>query len=120
MAPRSRRVTWPKTRLANRGAKHTLTRCTAARRGTLATSLWLKEGVQCPTAFVVHCTSPSMDKVELIRHAEKLLVVRDGITSFFYHPFLVPPGSPFYLVDVVQGLKKLGYQFVSAESMLPK
>jgi hypothetical protein len=57
---------------------------------------------------------------DLIRHAEKLLVVRDGIASFFYHPFLVPPDSPFYLADVVQGLKKLGYQFVSAESMLPK
>jgi hypothetical protein len=57
---------------------------------------------------------------DLIRHAEKLLVVRDGIASFFYHPFLVPPDSPFYLADVVQGLKKLGYQFVSAEAMLPK
>jgi uncharacterized protein YdaL len=57
---------------------------------------------------------------DLIRHAEKLRVVRDGIASFFYHPHLVPPESPFYLADVIQGLKKSGYQFVSAESMLKK
>jgi uncharacterized protein YdaL len=55
---------------------------------------------------------------DLIRHAEKLKVVRDGVASFFYHPYLVPPYSPFYLRDVVKGLKNLGYQFVSAPSLL--
>jgi uncharacterized protein YdaL len=56
--------------------------------------------------------------VDLIRHAEKLKVVRDGVASFFYHPYLVPPFSSFYLRDVVQGLKKLGYEFVPAPSLL--
>lgn len=55
---------------------------------------------------------------DLIRHAEKLKVVRDGVASFFYHPYLVPPFSTFYLPEVVTGLKSLGYQFVSAPSLL--
>jgi hypothetical protein len=55
---------------------------------------------------------------DLIRRAEKLKVVRDGVASFVYHPYLVPPYTTFCRQDVVQGLKNLGCQFVSAPSFL--
>ena len=45
---------------------------------------------------------------DLIRHAEKLKVVRDGVASFFYHPFL----ETDYLNEVIQGFKELGYTFI--------
>jgi len=51
---------------------------------------------------------------DTIRFAKKLKVVRDGVASFFYHPFL----KTDYLSDVVEGLKQEGYQFVSAPSLL--
>lgn len=51
---------------------------------------------------------------DLIRHAQKARVVRDGLASFFYHPD--------YGVDdlrqVVEGLMDLGYTFVSADSLI--
>ena len=50
---------------------------------------------------------------DLLRHAEKMKVVRDGIASFFYHPYL----GTTYLNEVVQGLKKLGYQFIAPCSL---
>ena len=46
---------------------------------------------------------------DLIRHAEKMSVVRDSVASFFYHPYL----GTEYLSEVVQGLKGLGYQFIA-------
>jgi uncharacterized protein YdaL len=50
---------------------------------------------------------------DLIRHAEKALVVRDGFASFFYHPDY----GAAYLKDVVEGLQELGYTFVAADSL---
>ena len=50
---------------------------------------------------------------DLIRHAEKIKVVRDSVASFFYHPFL----GEGYLSEVVQGLKGLGYQFIAPCSL---
>lgn len=44
----------------------------------------------------------------LIRAAAAQRVVRDGVAGFFYHPFL---GSR-YLVDTVDGIRRLGYRFV--------
>ena len=46
---------------------------------------------------------------DLILHAEKLKVVRDGVASFFYHPFL----ETDYLSKVVKGFKDLGYTFIA-------
>jgi uncharacterized protein YdaL len=51
---------------------------------------------------------------DLIASAERNLVVRDGVASCFYHAYL----GTDHLKDLVAGIKKLGYSFVSAESML--
>ena len=45
----------------------------------------------------------------LIRAAAVQRVVRDGVAGFFYHPF----HGPHYLTDTVEGLRALGYRFVS-------
>jgi uncharacterized protein YdaL len=50
---------------------------------------------------------------DLIRHAEKALVVRDGFASFFYHPDY----GVDYLKEVVEGIQALGYTFVSADRL---
>ena len=50
---------------------------------------------------------------DTLRFAEKLKVVRDGVASFFYHPFL----QDGYLRTIVEGLKAQGYQFVPASSL---
>jgi len=51
---------------------------------------------------------------DTIRFAKKLKVVRDGIGSFFYHPYL----GKSELEKIVNGLRDLGYTFVSAPSLL--
>jgi uncharacterized protein YdaL len=51
----------------------------------------------------------SLLPADLIRHAEKMKVVRDGVASFFYHPYL----ETQYLSEVVQGLRALGYEFIA-------
>jgi len=51
---------------------------------------------------------------DTIRFSKKLKVVRDGIASFYYHPYL---GSG-YLQEIVEGLEGEGYTFVSAPSLL--
>ena len=53
---------------------------------------------------------------DTIRFAEKLMVVRDGIGSFFYHPYL----GESELANIIQGLQNLGYTFVSAPSLLKR
>ena len=50
---------------------------------------------------------------ELIARARRNLVVRDGFASFFYHPHL----GIDQLRQTVQGIKALGYQFVSPTSL---
>ncbi len=52
---------------------------------------------------------------DIIRHAKKLKVVRDGVASFFYHPFL----GTEYLKEIVEGVEKEGYHFVPATSLIP-
>jgi uncharacterized protein YdaL len=44
---------------------------------------------------------------DLIKAAEANLVVRDGVASFFYHPYLKSP----LLGQTIDGIRKLGYQF---------
>ena len=51
---------------------------------------------------------------DTIRFAKKLKVVRDGVASFFYHPYL----QDGYLKQIVEGLESEGYQFVAAPTLL--
>ena len=64
-----------------------------------------------PTAFNQH---PARLPADLIASADRNLVVRDGVASFFYHPYL----GTGHLKQVVTGIKGKGYTFVSADSML--
>jgi uncharacterized protein YdaL len=45
----------------------------------------------------------------LVENADHLLVVRDGVASFFYHPFM----GLAYLEKIVDGIEGLGYRFIS-------
>jgi uncharacterized protein YdaL len=47
---------------------------------------------------------------EILASARRQLVVRDGVASFFYHPFL----GLRYLPSLVDGIQSLGYTFVPA------
>jgi uncharacterized protein YdaL len=51
---------------------------------------------------------------DLIAAAEANLVVRDGFASFFYHPFL----GVDYLKQTIEGIRALGYTFVSPADAL--
>jgi len=53
---------------------------------------------------------------DLIRSAEKMKVVRDGIASFYYHPFLGTED----LGKTIAGIKELGYTFKAACSLTPE
>ena len=52
---------------------------------------------------------------EIVASARRQLVVRDGVASFFYHPFL---GLPM-LTELVAGMQSMGYTFVAPEAVLP-
>jgi uncharacterized protein YdaL len=45
----------------------------------------------------------------LIKNGERLKVVRDGVASFFFHPFL----DIKYLKNCIDGIEGLGYRFIS-------
>ncbi|SDT75101.1 DUF2334 domain-containing protein [Actinoplanes derwentensis] len=64
-----------------------------------------------PTAYNTH---PVRLPSDVIASAERNLVVRDGVASCFYHHYL----GTDYLKELVAGIVKAGYSFVSAESML--
>jgi hypothetical protein len=49
------------------------------------------------------------DPLKLIQYARSLRVVRDGIASFYFHPFL----KQKLLEQVVQGISDMGYHFAS-------
>lgn len=53
---------------------------------------------------------------DTIRFAKKLKVVRDGVASFYYHPYL---GTKF-LSEIIDGLKGEGYTFAAAPSLIKK
>jgi len=66
---------------------------------------------------IVH--NPNEDYREIlpadtIRFAKKLKVVRDGVASFYYHPFL----GTNDLKEVIHGLENIGYKFVSPPSLV--
>lgn len=50
---------------------------------------------------------------DLIASAKANLAVRDGFASFFYHPYY--PVQP--LKDTIDGIKALGYTFVSPAAL---
>jgi uncharacterized protein YdaL len=58
---------------------------------------------------------PARLPADLIATARTNLVVRDGFASFFYHPYL----GKDMLIEVVDGLKQLGYTFVTLGSLKP-
>jgi uncharacterized protein YdaL len=66
-------------------------------------------GIQ-PTAFN---TIPPRLPADIIADAQRNLVVRDGVASFFYNP----EDSITYLQQTVQGIQALGYTFVSPASL---
>jgi uncharacterized protein YdaL len=57
---------------------------------------------------------PARLPADLLASAGRNLVVRDGVASFFYHPYL----GTAYLKELVTGLKAQGYSFVSGNQML--
>ncbi|MGW3093766.1 DUF2334 domain-containing protein [Streptomyces sp. NPDC001102] len=63
-----------------------------------------------PEAFNNH---PARLPADLVASAKANLAVRDGFASFFYHPYY--PLQP--LKDTVDGIKALGYTFVSPGSL---
>ncbi|HAZ14544.1 MAG: hypothetical protein A2X86_15545 [Bdellovibrionales bacterium GWA2_49_15] len=67
---------------------------------------------------------------DILRIAKKLTVIRGAIASFFWHPHILSPGTTYrymedptlyyrmdeglkYLSNVIEGLKDMGYTFVS-------
>ncbi|MEV4516868.1 polysaccharide deacetylase family protein [Dactylosporangium sp. NPDC049525] len=63
-----------------------------------------------PEPFNQH---PAVLPADLIANAKTNLAVRDGVASFFYHPYL----GTAYLKQTVEGIQGLGYTFVSAAAM---
>jgi hypothetical protein len=63
-----------------------------------------------PVAYNNH---PPRLPADLIASARANLAVRDGFASFFYHPYY--PLQP--LQDTINGIKALGYTFVSPASL---
>ncbi len=61
----------------------------------------------------VYNNIPPRLPADIIADAQRTLVVRDGVASFFYNP--EDPLS--YLQQTVQGLLDLGYQFVSPQDV---
>ena len=48
---------------------------------------------------------------DLLKRAKALKVVRDGWAGFYFHWYL----NPGYLAQTVNGLKSLGYEFVTVD-----
>ena len=51
---------------------------------------------------------------QILESARRQLVIRDGVASFFYHPFL----GTGYLAQLVEGVQALGYTFAPASDMI--
>jgi uncharacterized protein YdaL len=64
-----------------------------------------------PEAFNNH---PARLPADLIATAKANLAVRDGVASFFYHPYL----GTAYLKQTVEGIQGLGYTFVPGSALL--
>jgi uncharacterized protein YdaL len=64
-----------------------------------------------PEAFNNH---PARLPADLLASSKRNLVVRDGVASFFYHPYL----GLDYLQQLVNGVRTQGYTFVTADAMV--
>ncbi|MBU1668692.1 DUF2334 domain-containing protein [bacterium] len=51
---------------------------------------------------------------DMIHFATKLKVVRDGVASFYYHPYL----GDTHLKEIIPGLQAAGYEFVAAPTLV--
>jgi uncharacterized protein YdaL len=51
---------------------------------------------------------------DILASAKRQLVVRDGVASFFYHPFL----GLQYLPTLIEGIQGMGYTFVPAQAAI--
>lgn len=56
---------------------------------------------------------PTRSAAQILTDAQRNLVVRDGVGSFYFHPFW----SISYLKDVVEGMQGMGYTFVSPDQV---
>ena len=74
-------------------------------------------GNEEPEPFNNH---PARFPADLVNSAKTNLVVRDGVASFFWHSYLVsdPAAGIAHLQEIVQGIKALGYTFVSPATVL--
>lgn len=76
-----------------------------------------------PEAYNNH---PARPPAQIVDTARRNLVVRDGVASFFYHPYLADAcattGTRTPCIDdlktIVEGIQGLGYTFVAANSVL--
>ncbi len=57
----------------------------------------------------VSVEKPDSDADSLVANADRLQVVRDGVASFFYHPFM----GLTHLEKILDGIEALGYHFIS-------
>jgi uncharacterized protein YdaL len=64
-----------------------------------------------PDSFNNH---PARLPSDLLASADRNLVVRDGMASFFYHPYL----GTTHLKQMVTGIKAQGYTFVTGDSVV--
>jgi len=55
----------------------------------------------------IEVDNPSPETI--VKNAQSMQVVRDGVASFFFHPFM----DIKYLKQSVEGIQKLGYHFIS-------
>ena len=58
--------------------------------------------------------NPARLPADILASGKCNLVIRDGVASFFYHPYL----GTAYLTQVVDGLKAQGWTFVAASSVV--
>lgn len=58
--------------------------------------------------------NPPRFPADILASARRNLVIRDGMASFFFHPYL----SMMYLRQIVEGMQSMGYTFVPAGAAL--
>lgn len=63
---------------------------------------------------IAYNNNPARSPRDILASAEAMTVVRDGVASTFYHPFL----GTSMLAEVVGGIRDLGYTFVSPYDLL--
>jgi uncharacterized protein YdaL len=61
---------------------------------------------------------PGRTPQDIVDSANANLAIRDGVASFFWHPWLVGAGSIEHLRTIVRGIKAAGFTFVTPDSLL--